>query len=149
MFIAVNRTCRPCDHAGMVLSLPGIRTTVSSRLYMIPTCAIGDILRFADTFAVMAVNMISHDRYPRLWCREETSGQPRDPCWQGDIQVILFSIRSLKDTHYESLRDEFRRMLQSIVANGHTFEQCKEHLKKSNSFLHTGLCASLNHMFCF
>lgn len=31
-------------------------------------------------------------------------------------------------------RDEFRRMLQSVAANGHTFEECKEALKKSISF---------------
>ena len=29
------------------------------------------------------------------------------------------------------IRDEFRRMLQSVVANGHTFEECKEVLKQS------------------
>lgn len=28
-------------------------------------------------------------------------------------------------------RDEFRRMLKSVVANGHSFDECKEVLKQS------------------
>ena len=28
-------------------------------------------------------------------------------------------------------RDEFRKMLQSVVANGHTFDECKEVLRNS------------------
>lgn len=34
-----------------------------------------------------------------------------------------------------TFRDEFRVMLRSVVANGHTFEQCKEELKKSTCII--------------
>ncbi|KAI0338033.1 hypothetical protein BDW22DRAFT_1363392 [Trametopsis cervina] len=37
----------------------------------------------------------------------------------------------------ETFRDEFRRMLQSVAGNGHTFEECKEVLK-NNITLDTG-----------
>lgn len=34
------------------------------------------------------------------------------------------------------IRDAFREMLESITANGHSFEECKEVLKKSSVTIH-------------
>ena len=43
----------------------------------------------------------------------------------------------VSDSHVSprGCRDAFREMLESVSANGHSFESCKEELKKSESFV--------------
>lgn len=43
---------------------------------------------------------------------------------QGNLEIL---------SGRETFRDEFRRMLQSVVANGHTFDECKEVLRNNIS----------------
>jgi hypothetical protein len=40
---------------------------------------------------------------------------------------------ALKTRSWRGCRDSFREMLESIVANGHSFDECKEVLKKSTT----------------
>ncbi|KAI0692896.1 HAD-like domain-containing protein [Cytidiella melzeri] len=49
-------------------------------------------------------------------------GYGADKRRQGNLEILAGR---------ETFRDEFRRMLKSVAANGHTFEQCKEVLKQN------------------
>ena len=50
----------------------------------------------------------------------------------GDVtfRCVVFSSNSARFI-YITDRDGFREMLESVTKNGHTFEECKEVLKKS------------------
>ncbi|EKM57697.1 uncharacterized protein PHACADRAFT_192834 [Phanerochaete carnosa HHB-10118-sp] len=52
----------------------------------------------------------------------DTLGYGLEKRRQGNLEILAGR---------ETFRDEFRRMLQSVSANGHTFEECKEVLKKN------------------
>lgn len=65
------------------------------------------------------------------------SGEPRDPGWPRHVQVMSDArycyarSRRVLSRFTHLYRDGFRKMLASIVANGHTFEECEEILRQS------------------
>ena len=53
--------------------------------------------------------------------------------------VLVLKREERYDDNDSSCRDAFREMLDSVVANGHTFDECKELLKR---------CTSVMMLFC-
>lgn len=89
---------------------------------------------------------IRDDRQPRLRKGEEERWESRRVGWKVDFQVGSIGSVFFRFINYRPslCRDSFREMLESVSANGHTFEECKELLKKSTPKQFQFVPANLN-----
>lgn len=111
-----------------------INTGTGLSLIMIPTTVRYPIISLIgrDPSSVDASLIADrHDGQPRLRKREKERGKLKCSSWKSHVQVLCLILLPDRTAYAVSERDAFREMLDSVAANGHTFDECKDVLRKS------------------
>lgn len=69
--------------------------------------------------------MDRHDRQYWVWQAEAEGREPEGVDRRAKLQVFILDSKRFYNPERHR-RDAFREMLDSVVANGHTFDECKE-----------------------